>query len=109
MTAPSIRLADAIKSEATAYARSVGVSLNALVAIAVRDYLDARKSKLPLPTAAASPALAGEPARTDAGHAPSSGQKTDLAWRTAAAKLGRNAACPCGSGKKVKQCHGGAA
>ena len=25
----------------------------------------------------------------------------------AAGKVGRNAACPCGSGKKFKKCHGG--
>ena len=24
-----------------------------------------------------------------------------------AGKVGRNAACPCGSGKKFKKCHGG--
>jgi uncharacterized protein len=30
----------------------------------------------------------------------------DTAWRSEAAKLGRNDACPCGSGRKVKHCHG---
>ncbi len=28
------------------------------------------------------------------------------AWATAAARTGRNAPCPCGSGKKAKHCHG---
>ena len=109
MSAPSIRLADGLKSEASAYARSLGVSLNALVAIAVRDYLDARKSKEPTPPAAASPAVAGVSARVAKAEPLSSTQKSDSAWRVAAAKLGRNMPCPCGSGKKVKQCHGGAA
>jgi hypothetical protein len=105
MTAPSIRLADGLKSDATAYARGVGVSLNALVAIAVRDYLDARKSPPPVPTAASAQSA---PARAVPAQASSSAQKTEATWRTAAAKLGRNAPCPCGSGSKVKQCHGGA-
>jgi uncharacterized protein len=30
----------------------------------------------------------------------------DAKWEAACAKLGRNQACPCGSGRKVKQCHG---
>ena len=37
---------------------------------------------------------------------------TQIAWREAvhaqkSAKVGRNDACPCGSGKKYKKCHGG--
>lgn len=38
----SVRFPDALKSEAMAYADSLGVSLNALCAIALRDYLDDR-------------------------------------------------------------------
>ena len=30
----------------------------------------------------------------------------DEKWRAEAAKSGRNEACPCGSGRKVKHCHG---
>jgi uncharacterized protein len=30
----------------------------------------------------------------------------DAKWEAACAKLGRNQSCPCGSGRKVKQCHG---
>jgi uncharacterized protein len=30
----------------------------------------------------------------------------DERWRGEAAKVGRNEACPCGSGKKAKNCHG---
>jgi uncharacterized protein len=30
----------------------------------------------------------------------------DERWREQARKLGRNEACPCGSGRKVKHCHG---
>jgi uncharacterized protein len=31
----------------------------------------------------------------------------DQRWRAEAAKAGRNEVCPCGSGRKVKHCHGG--
>lgn len=31
----------------------------------------------------------------------------DTAKVRAAGKVGRNAKCPCGSGKKFKKCHGG--
>ncbi|MCS5880296.1 SEC-C domain-containing protein [Klebsiella variicola subsp. variicola] len=30
----------------------------------------------------------------------------DLAAQTGERKVGRNDPCPCGSGKKYKQCHG---
>jgi preprotein translocase subunit SecA len=32
--------------------------------------------------------------------------RTPVGARTAAAKVGRNDPCPCGSGKKYKRCHG---
>jgi uncharacterized protein len=32
--------------------------------------------------------------------------EADERWRAEAAKLGRNELCPCGSGRKVKHCHG---
>ena len=41
----TLRFPDPLKAEATAYADALGVSLNALCAIALRDYLDARKPK----------------------------------------------------------------
>jgi uncharacterized protein len=31
----------------------------------------------------------------------------DERWRAEARKVGRNEVCPCGSGRKVKHCHGG--
>ena len=34
-------------------------------------------------------------------------QDGERQFRDAVAKAGRNAACPCGSGQKVKRCHGG--
>jgi preprotein translocase subunit SecA len=34
------------------------------------------------------------------------GQPAEQAAQTAMPKVGRNDPCPCGSGKKYKQCHG---
>jgi preprotein translocase subunit SecA len=110
MSAPNIRLADQLKGEATSYARAIGVSLNALVAVAVRDYLDARKATPPGSPASVQTALAAATASAPVAHGPGIGEKptVDATWRLAAGKVGRNEPCPCGSGKKAKQCHGGA-
>jgi hypothetical protein len=45
--ATSVRLAEGLKGEASVYAVGVGISLNALVAIALRDYLDRRAVRGP--------------------------------------------------------------
>lgn len=50
----SLRIPDAFHSEVSAYAESVGVSLNQLALIALRDYLDSRRPAVVAPTAAAS-------------------------------------------------------
>ncbi|MCC8595659.1 hypothetical protein LN475_03025, partial [Xanthomonas vesicatoria] len=39
-TAPNVRLVEPLKSEASTKAKTLGISLNALVSIAVRQYLD---------------------------------------------------------------------
>ncbi|MDQ1093170.1 antitoxin component of RelBE/YafQ-DinJ toxin-antitoxin module [Xanthomonas sacchari] len=39
-TAPNVRLVDPLKTQAAAKAKDLGISLNALVALAVRQYLD---------------------------------------------------------------------
>jgi len=39
-TAPNVRLVDPLKTQAAAMAKDLGISLNALVAFAVRQYLD---------------------------------------------------------------------
>jgi hypothetical protein len=41
-TTTTLRLPAPLKAEADAYAASLGLSLNALCAVALRDYLDAR-------------------------------------------------------------------
>lgn len=52
--ASTFRFPEDLKAEASAYAARLGVSLNALCAIALRDYLDSRKG-------AAQPAPSGPP------------------------------------------------
>lgn len=51
-TATTLRLPAPLHGEATAYADSLGVPLNALIAIALRDYLDQRPKApaQPVPT-----------------------------------------------------------
>lgn len=106
MSALNLRLNDALKSEAVAYARSIGVSLNALVAVAVRGYLDARI----VPSEPFAPPLPLPRQRGSAGGAPAapSPQSRPKVDALTVAKVGRNDPCPCGNGKKFKQCHGGA-
>lgn len=64
--ATSLRLPDVLKSEATAYAADLGISVNALVAVALRDYLDRRARRRPGLRVApdAVPALAAATAAT---------------------------------------------
>lgn len=56
--ATTTRLPEGLKIEADAYAARLGISLNALLAVALRDYLDARRA---VPQARP-PAQAGDPA-----------------------------------------------
>ncbi|QNH21311.1 hypothetical protein HEP73_02229 [Xanthomonas sp. GW] len=42
-TAPNVRLVDPLKTQAAAKAKDLGISLNALVSLAVRQYLDGEK------------------------------------------------------------------
>ena len=93
--AVTLRLPDPLKAEAQAYAEGLGLSLNALCAVALRDYLDARKSKpVKVPPKVPSRARVPSPAAKR------------LTTARPFPKVGRNEPCPCGSGKKYKQCHG---
>lgn len=66
MSGPNVRLADPLKSQAAALARSQGLSLNALVAIAVRNHLDSHQAGAGSDAAIAAPTqslLAGVPGK----------------------------------------------
>jgi preprotein translocase subunit SecA len=57
-------------------------------------------------TAANAAAAAGEIAPELAASAPAAPTKQQTIVKDEWSKTPRNAACPCGSGKKFKQCHG---
>jgi hypothetical protein len=100
MTGPTtLRIPDPLKAEATAYADSLGVSFNALCAIALRDYLDTPKRKPAGQPAKDFPRVFASPQRAQAHPSAALGGTT-------VPKVGANQPCPCGSGKKYKQCHG---
>lgn len=96
----TLRLPDALKADAESYASGLGISLNALCAVALRDYLDKRAATDKLPGA------------LTYGAKPVRGQQNPPPAVAAApaplpvAKVGANQPCPCGSGQKYKRCHG---
>lgn len=94
--ATTLRLPPALKAEAEAYASTLGVSLNALCAVALRDYLDARAKGGQLPKRSAQ-------ALPEARHAPAPTRSSVFYPEPAG---GVYALCPCGSGQKWKWCHG---
>lgn len=55
----TVRLAPMVKYRAEQYAEQVGVSLNALVALALTEYLDARGVPVPVMAAAGAAGAAG--------------------------------------------------
>jgi hypothetical protein len=100
----TVRLPELLKVEAETFASSLGISLNALMAVALRDYLDGRTGSASRPEPSApipSPV-------TESAPAPKS------ATPVAAIKppKSRNAPCPCGARNedghalRWKQCHG---
>lgn len=98
----TLRFPDPLKAEATAYADTLGVSLNALCAIALRDYLDARKGKPAALRGSVGPQAKPEPFRpAGSSVVPARGLTGQVV-----PKVGANQPCPCGSGRKYKQCHG---
>ena len=92
MAGASVRIVDALKQEAAAYAAGLGLSLSGLVAVALRDYLDARRVQ---------PAFAAHPPGLARGEAASLAQPVRQV-----PKVGANQPCPCGKGRKYRQCHG---
>lgn len=112
----TLRLPDGLSAEAKAEAEALGVSLNALCAFALRQYLDARKvaaAAVVLPPAKGVKPPSSPPRTTVS---PVSRGASTLADRVDSGevkvsrndvpKVGANQPCPCGSGKKYKRCHG---
>lgn len=122
--ATTARLPEALKQEAETYARGLGVSLNALLSVALRDYLDARRGLAVVPAQApqqalAVPPLAALPAgvaglvamaapsvvRVHKAEAEAVPASVAPDWSVQPAQ-GRRVPCPCGSRKPWKDCHG---
>lgn len=108
MVAPSSRFSGRLpldlKARAEAYADRLGVSLNALLAFALNDYLNAREGFIPSlvrkGSAASRPGVKGASPLASASHSASRPS-------VAIPKVGRNDPCPCQSGRKFKHCCGG--
>jgi hypothetical protein len=92
----TLRLPVALKTEADVYAASIGISLNALCSVALRDYLDARARSAEPPITPARPLPKRRPALAPA--------VAPVLYTEPAA--GVYAPCSCGSGQKWKWCHG---
>lgn len=88
--ATSIRLTETLKAHAAAYAASLGISVNALIAVALKDYLDGRVIE---------PFFNKE----GASDFPEQSAGKVIAY---GASFSRNQVCPCGSGIKFKRCCG---
>ncbi len=106
----TVRLPELLKVEAETFAASLGISLNALMAVALRDYLDGRTaSRLPAPGAGShTPAIPSPVTEVPPPPAPVAAP----AAKTFTPPKSRNAPCPCGARNmdghalRWKQCHG---
>lgn len=109
--ATAIRFPEALKAEAKAYADALGISVNALCAMALRDYLDARKhpQRAPAPPSPApveSPQSEPAPTVGRGRSAAPEQQAVSTKEERSIPRVGVNQPCPCGSGRKYKHCHG---
>ena len=99
----TLRLPDGLKADAETYAAALGISLNALCSVALRDYLDARRVDLASMPVALAPVVKSTPAVVRQKPAASMAAAPVVYAEPAG---GVYALCPCGSGKKWKWCHG---
>lgn len=95
------RLQSEVEEAAKLYAKGLGISLNALLSVALRDYLHARQA---MPGSGAS----SRPSSAPAAPAPASLPPPVARW-TKPPQGNRRAPCQCGSGLRWKDCHGKAA
>ena len=113
MATTTVRLPEPLKLESETYAASLGISLNALMAVALRDYLDSRRAmpkfgepspSVPVAELSSSPVTSAPPPV----QVPSS-EALKPAYRRPASV---SDPCPCGAktwdGHRVKwkHCHG---
>jgi hypothetical protein len=104
----TLRLPAELKDEAQIYAKTLGVSLNGLLAVALREYLDRRPAH---PTNAAHSAkfyreLAREARRQELAVRQAEATEDErLSWLRMP-DSGPAAPCRCGSGSQWRHCHG---
>jgi len=121
--ATTLRIPDALQTEARRYADSLGLSMNGLIAVALRDYLDARQGK-PLATSQEQAAglrqppaqqyqqrdreaqTEGPPLAGSGSAAPQPQQAIAVPAKTVRPPKNPRAPCPCGSGQQWRHCHG---
>lgn len=96
--ATNVRFPEALHAQAQAYARELGISLNALLAVALREYLDRRG---PVEVQARPVEVQARP--LESGSGPGSGSGEDGARFYPGNRRGR---CGCGSGQQWRHCHG---
>lgn len=105
--ATTLRLPTELKTEADAFAARLGISLNALAAVALRDYLDGRRHRR-TPSSAAPSASVAPPASTLRPAVKDSPINPPHPYTVAS----RSDPCPCGAKGpdghrlKFKHCHG---
>ncbi len=92
MAALNIRMPDPLKVEAAMYADGLGLSLNSLLLVALREYLDARAQGV----------VSGRPTDSLAAVDP---KLARVDW-SMFPKRGPGANCLCGSRKPFAACHG---
>ena len=103
--AMTLRLPEALRLEAQAHAATLGLSINALVALALRDYLDAPRRTRPSGRSSVAPVQA-------AALMPSAQTALSPPLKSIKAPASRNEPCPCGALNpqgyplKWKHCHG---
>jgi hypothetical protein len=104
----TVRLPPSLRAEAESYAERVGCSLSGLVGVALRDYLDARRSVVASPSPVAVPAVEVSPSPAAAPR-PAVAPKAVLSEPSRPTRVreqGFHDPCWCGSGKKFGKCHG---
>ena len=96
MATTTVRIPEDLKTRAGNYAENLGISLNALVLVALKDYLDLREG--PDFNPGGNPITMSDDEEEDFDYLPKPVRKKPAP--------GRNSLCPCGSGKKYKRCCG---
>lgn len=108
MATTTVRLPPELKSEADAFAESLGISLNALMAVALRDYINARPATRRFVT----PLLDPGPVVVACAALPPPATDRAASVRSLRPPRSRSDPCPCGARNadgnpiRYKQCHG---